>query len=75
MTFAVRQQRLSPDNHIHELNHENAAVNFMNLLANWYVGRKTQKHEGLFWDEFVKPLKVLLGGDMTAVVNILLNNL
>ena len=47
----------------------------MNFLANWYVGRKTQKHKGLFWDEFVKPLKVLLGGDMTAVVNILLNNL
>ena len=25
------------------LNHENAAVNFMLLLANWYVGRKTQE--------------------------------
>ena len=47
------------------LNHENAAVNIMHLLAIWYVGRKTEKHKGLFWDEFFKHLKILLDGEKT----------
>ena len=52
------------------LNYENGAINFIFLVVNWYVGRKTQKkREGLFWDEFVKHLRILIDGEKTVVVN------
>ena len=44
------------------LNHKNAAVNFIFLVANRYVGRKTQKKKYLFWDKFLKHLKILFDG-------------
>ena len=67
----------SPNSNINQfaLNHENAAVNFLYLAANWYVGRKTQKCKDLFWDEFLKHLKILLDGEKTAIVNRLVNKL
>ena len=66
-----------PNSNINQfaLNHENVAVNFLYLAANWYVGRKTQKRKDLFWDEFLKHIKILLEGEKTAIVNRLVNKL
>ena len=66
-----------PNSNINQfaLNHENVAVNFLYLAANWYVGRKTQKCKDLFWDEFLKHIKILLDGEKTAIVNRLVNKL
>ena len=47
--------------------HDNSAVNYVNLVANWYVGRKTQYRKQLYWDEFIKNLKILLVGEKTVV--------
>ena len=48
-----------------------AAVKFLHLVVNSYVGRETQERKGLFWDKFLKHLKNLLDGERTVVVNLL----
>ena len=49
--------------------HENSSVNYVNLVANWYVGRKTQYQKKLYWDEFLKYVRCLLVGEKTVVVS------
>ena len=53
--------------------HENIAISYLYLTANWYVGRKLQYGKRLYWDEFMKNLKSLLVGEKTAVTSMLEN--
>ena len=47
--------------------HENIAISYMYLTANWYVGRKFQYGKQLYWDEFYKYLKMWQVGEKTAL--------
>ena len=53
--------------------HANTTVNFLNLLANWYIGRKFQMGKPLFWDEFVKYLGQFLIGEKRQTKQALVN--
>ena len=53
--------------------HENVAISYLYLTANWYVGRKLQYGKRLYWDEFQKNLKSLLVGEKSAVTSVLEN--
>ena len=53
--------------------HENIAISYLYLTANWYVGRKLQYGKRLYWDEFQKNLKSLLVGEKSAVTSVLEN--
>ena len=51
--------------------HQNIAISYIYLTANWYVGRKLQYGKRLYWDEFYKNLKMLQIGEKTAVKTVL----
>ena len=53
--------------------HQNYAISYIYLAANWYVGWKIQHGEELYWDEFNKYLKILMVGEKTAVSSVLSN--
>ena len=53
--------------------HTNTTVNFLNLLANWYIGRKFQRGKSLFWDEFVKYIGQFLIGEKRQTKQALVN--
>ena len=43
--------------------HPNKAVNFLNLVGNWYIGRKFQKNKQLYWDEYISQIRWHLIGE------------
>lgn len=47
--------------------HTNAGVNFLNLVACWYIGRKFQWGKDFFWDEFIKFVNQFLIGEKTHI--------
>ena len=49
------------------VSHQNAAINYIYLVANWYVGRKFQYGKKLYWDEYYKYLKIMQIGEKAAV--------
>ena len=53
--------------------HENVAISYLYLTANWYVGQKMQYGKQLYWDEFKKYLKILQVGEKTAISSVLGN--
>ena len=53
--------------------HENIAINYLYLTANWYAGRKVQYGKQLYWDKFQKNLESVLVGEKTAVTSVLEN--
>ena len=48
--------------------HSCKTINFLNVVANWYVGRKVQHDKQLHWDEFNKYMNIFLEGERIAVV-------
>ena len=62
-------QNLTNINYLHYLtiDHQTTAINFLSLVSNWYIGRKFQKSKELYWDEFLKFVKMFLVGEMREV--------
>lgn len=52
-------------------NYHIAAVNFLNLVSNWYIGRKFQSGKELFWDEYRKYAKIFLTGEKPIIKTVL----
>ena len=52
-------------------NHSNKAVNFVNLVANWYIGRQFQNHKPLYGDAFDKFTSQFLLGEKKSIRDVL----
>ena len=48
-------------------NHPIKAVNFINLVANWFIGRQFQNHKPIFLDAFEKFIKYFLVGEKQSI--------
>ena len=64
------QYTLQDLNHITCI-HPSRAVNFLNLVGNWYVGRKFQANKQLYWDEYIRYVKKYLVGEAALIRNVL----
>ncbi len=62
------QYRLIDLTHITCL-HPIKAVNFLNLVGNWYIGRKFQKDKQLYWDEYIRHMKKYLVGERAEIAD------
>ncbi len=51
--------------------HPNKAVNFLNLVGNWYIGRKFQKNKQIYWDEYISQIKWFLIGEKSQTRDVL----
>ena len=45
----------------------NKAINFINLVANWYLGRQFQNKKQIYWDAFIKFKNQFLIGEKQAI--------
>ena len=63
----------SLENHVYYFtcDHPNNVINFLNLVANWYIGRKVQNEKVFYWDEYLKFVKQFLIGEKTHTRTIL----
>ena len=50
-------------------NHPNKAINFINLVCNWYIGRQFQSNKPFYLDAFDKFLKLFLVGEKLSIKN------
>ena len=51
-------------------NHPNKAINFINLVANWYIGRQFQSNKPFYLDAFDKFIKQFLVGEKPSIKNV-----
>ena len=51
-------------------NHPNKAVNFINLVANWYIGRQFQSNKPFYIDAFDKFINQFLVGEKSSIKNV-----
>ena len=49
--------------------HPSKAVNFLNLVGNWYIGRKFQKDKQLYWDEYIRHVRKYLVGEKVVITD------
>ena len=45
----------------------NKGINFINLVANWYLGRQFQNKKQIYWDAFIKFKNQFLIGEKQAI--------
>jgi hypothetical protein len=48
-------------------NHTNKAVNYVNLVAKWFIGRQFQNHKPLYFDAFEKFVDQFLTGEKQSI--------
>ena len=49
-------------------NHAIPLVNYINLIAKWFISRNFQQTKPLIWDEFVRYAKFALNSDKCVVL-------
>ena len=45
------------------INHSNEIVNYLNMIAKWYISIKFQREQPLVWDGFKKQISFALIGE------------
>jgi hypothetical protein len=53
------------------LNHRDKSVNFINSVCCWFIGRSFQNKEPLFWERYLKHLKLFLLGEKPDIIRCL----
>ena len=53
------------------LNHSDKSVNFINSVCCWFIGRSFQNKEPLFWERYLKHLKLFLLGEKPDIIRCL----
>ena len=49
--------------------HSNTSINFLNLVAKWYISREFQNSRDLRWDSYLNYIKIFLTGEKDIIRN------